>query len=453
MTSRDEMKTTGGGEAMLSADELRMMAAFERRSGQGAEGVDEPLDDELEAELADFLTISRRIAEVDREPVAASVRGVVMSEAAKVLAAREEAQAPNGLIAMLMALLRPGPVLAVAAMVALAVAISVRTERPAAVTAEPGMVAMHDEAAGSAGPQAAAAAPLANEAAGAEREKAASTAQDVDLAAAEARGGDSVGAPAAQPAADEVARADAPAAVAPTGTLNAALERAREPRRDVEEFLAQAEPAKSAPAPVARPKRAIAARPAAVDPAGTPPPSDDETDLAAAPARDNTLREVQQKYAYDSAAKLEAETVAVAAPKPAAAKGVTHSAGLVAPSAAPAAAPAPVAAEKAVAKKTVDDAVEKKDEVTTDADDRAKDTRSDELDKLRGALAKASSSAERVRILERIVALLSADGETSALQQARKELSNERAALAGESGNAKAAPRQKARSAPSSMKR
>lgn len=441
MTSRDEMKTTGGGEAMLSADELRMMAAFERRSGQGAGGVDEPLDDELEAELADFLTISRRIAEFDREPVAASVRGVVMSEAAKVLAAQEESEAPNGLIAMLMALLRPGPVLAVAAMVALAVAISVRTERPAAVTAEPGMVAMHDEAAGSAGPQAAAAAPLANEAAGAEREK------------AEARGGEGVGAQAAQPTADEVARADEPAAVAPTGTLNAALERAREPRRDVEERLAKAEPAKSAPAPVARPKRAIAARPAAVDPAGTPPPSDDETDLAVAPARDNKLQQVQQRYAYDSAAKLEAETVAVAAPNPAAATGVTRSAGLVAPSTAPAAAPAPVAAEKALAKKTADAAVEKKEEVTTDADDRAKDTRSDELDKLRGALAKASSSAERVRILERIVALLSADGETSALQQARKELSNERAALAGESGSAKAAPRQKARSAPSSMKR
>lgn len=448
MTSRDEMKTTGGGEAMLSADELRMMTAFERRSGQGAGGVDEPLDDELEAELADFLSISRRIAEVDREPVAASVRGVVMSEAAKVLAAQEEAQAPNGLIAMLMALLRPGPVLAVAAMVALAVAISVRTERPAAVASDPSMVALHDE--GHA--PAAAAAAAANEAPNAESVQAAGAQRGQGLAEAEARGGDGVGAT-AQAAENEVARADEPAAVAPTGTLNAALERAREPRRALEDQLAQAEPEAPVRVPVARPKRAIAARPAAVDPAGTPPPSDDATDLAAAPARDNKLQAIEQKYAYDAAAKLEAEAVAAPA-KPAAQVAATRSAGLVAPSAAPTAAPAPsAAANEVLAKKVVDAEEAKKKEVTADSDERAQDARSDELAKLRGTLAKASSTAERVRILERIVAVLSADGETSALQQARKDLSKERAALASESGSAKAAPRQKARSAPSSMKR
>ncbi|MEY3011567.1 MAG: hypothetical protein RIT45_302, partial [Pseudomonadota bacterium] len=142
MTSQDDNKTRN--QAELDAESLRLMNAFATRSGDGEAGLDEPLDDALEAELADYMALSRRIDEVDREPVAASVRGVVMSEAARVLEAREQAAEPNGLVAMLMALLRPGPVLAVAALVALGVAIQVRQEHVPLAEGPAAAVAMHE---------------------------------------------------------------------------------------------------------------------------------------------------------------------------------------------------------------------------------------------------------------------------------------------------------------------
>lgn len=434
MTSQDDNKTRN--QAELDAESLRLMNAFATRSGDGEAGLDEPLDDALEAELADYMALSRRIDEVDREPVAASVRGVVMSEAARVLEAREQAAEPNGLVAMLMALLRPGPVLAVAALVALGVAIQVRQEHVPLAEGPAAAVAMHEAeptmgrptAAAAAAPRGAAAEPAAPPAA--EVANAAAAAEPTRDEAAPAGG--SAGEPAE--AERQAAAADTPAEAAPEQALR-------------ERVVAEA--AKAPTTRIARPKRAIAARPAAVDPAGTPPPDDSvvadnklepvaekkavEMDkLAAAPAPS------AQAYREVAAAKVEAEVVPAA--KPAAAPRV-QATGTAS------AAPAPSMPARRVADSSDDVAADRadKDEVES-LDDGKQLTR--QIDALRKQIAKVSSSSERVRLLERLVKLLERAGDNQAAATARKDLAAARAELVTDSPRAKAAPMQKARSAP-----
>ena len=110
-----------------STDDVRLMDAYAARTGATDDAIDPSLDDELQRELAAYVTLSRRIAAIDDQPVAPSVRGAILSEAAKLSAERAE-QPRNGLIEMLLAMLRPGPVMAFGALAAIALAISVRQD-------------------------------------------------------------------------------------------------------------------------------------------------------------------------------------------------------------------------------------------------------------------------------------------------------------------------------------
>ena len=145
----------------LSQDDLALMAAYEARSADGtAAPHDVSLRPEQEAELADYLTLEQRVAALEFEPVAPSVRGLILSAAAEQ--ARAPAARPGGLLALLAGLLRPGPLVALVTLAALAVAVSVRMEdrpQPRSAAAASEMVAMAEAPPAAEMPDEAAAAP------------------------------------------------------------------------------------------------------------------------------------------------------------------------------------------------------------------------------------------------------------------------------------------------------
>ena len=132
----------------MSPDDLALMGAYEARTGAAWAADEGPaLRPEQEAELADYLALEQRIADLDLGPVAPGVRGLILSAAAEQAAA--PAMRQGGLMGLLAGLLRPGPVVALATLVALAVAVSIRMETPPAggqATSDAAMVAMADEA-------------------------------------------------------------------------------------------------------------------------------------------------------------------------------------------------------------------------------------------------------------------------------------------------------------------
>lgn len=138
------MTQRGPEPGSLSREDLALMAAYEARTGDSPEGVGPvALDAGGQAELDDLVALFDRIDAVELEPVAPSVRALVMSAAVQQVQAPAH---PQGLMALLAALLRPGPMVAMGAVAALAVAVSVRMEtapdRAMERAAPPSMMAM-----------------------------------------------------------------------------------------------------------------------------------------------------------------------------------------------------------------------------------------------------------------------------------------------------------------------
>jgi hypothetical protein len=114
--------------------------AYERRvAGQADAGLDAELQAEIAAaELQAYVTLHQRVAGLPRAEVASSVRAVVLSAAAQGAdehVARRRQESP--LVRLLIGLMRPGPLMALAAVVAVFVGLSVRMETAPATTAEP----------------------------------------------------------------------------------------------------------------------------------------------------------------------------------------------------------------------------------------------------------------------------------------------------------------------------
>ena len=459
-----------------STDDVRLMDAYAARTGATDDAIDPSLDDELQRELAAYVTLSRRIAAIDDQPVAPSVRGAILSEAAKLSAERAE-QPRNGLIEMLLAMLRPGPVMAFGALAAIALAISVRQD-PATNQSpiEPSMRAMGGA------PKAAEAVALAPTSA---------AAGETDRPVAEP-------AAAAAPAAAQAAQAEGSAQAAPAKGSEV-VELAVADARDQDNGAA----AKAMP----RPSKTIAAEPASLGPIAAndiaPPPAapaappretaDKATAYAAnedalAKALPGTAKvdnELRDQSSFAAARKREVPTdEAIAAATP----NALASAKVGAPAQA-------ASTAMKMAKKTPNDA-DKGSVATNDADRSAEaeaapsvaEVRSEsqaaraeptpakevavaearasapapaakpsptvaapsEVDRLRKALASATTSAERVRLLEKLVAALDHDGRKAEATQARTDLVEARASLAGAAAKAKAAPERAKAAAPTS---
>ncbi len=467
-------------------DDARLMDAFAARTGATDDAIDPTLDDDLQQELAAYVALSRRIAAVDDVPVAPSVRGAILSEAARVGAERA-AQPRNGLVEMLLAMLRPGPVLAFGALAAIALAISVRQEPTVAGDAAgPSMQAMKSAPTPSEAVAMApspAPTPPADEAAGA--------------AAAPAEAPDE-----AKPAAAEAGEAAAAAAAANDAARGAAERQAKTEeasKRVVELAVADARDEATAPEakPVPRPSKTIAAEPASLGPIAA---ADDNEGLhapagkAAAPAAaanrpaevaanedsfnkvlpgsarlDNELRETSTQVAMRKREDMvdaalakggaSATTRDAVAPSPKAASYASKGGGSAAEAEA-AAAPEPARDEakalatKDAAAKEVAAAKPAPAQAPAPAPVVASKTATvaapTTIDRLRKAVASATSSEERVRLLEKLVAALDQEGRKAEASQARTDLAEARASLAGAASKAKAAPERAKASAPTS---
>ncbi len=131
-------------EATLSQAEMALMAAFEARTGEASPSTTSaPLTADHQAELDDYVALHERMDEVELPPLSPGIRGLILSAAAEQ--AQVQAAKPVGLLALLGALLRPEPLVAMATVAALAVAVSVRMDNkhlPSPVTAKPEMLAM-----------------------------------------------------------------------------------------------------------------------------------------------------------------------------------------------------------------------------------------------------------------------------------------------------------------------
>ncbi len=201
--------------------------------GRGEAPVD--LEPALEAELVGYLALTRRIGALDDGPVAPSVRSAVMNEAARVTAERAEAagSTQQGWLSLLLALLRPGPVLAMTALAAVAVALSLRSKQPEVGHDGPEMVAMQ--------------------------------ASGRTVASVDDPAGAAPASPEALPAATVPAAAPAEAAAAALGTavVGEAAAGAAAPSNQEEGLGAPIADARALPA---RPRTAIAASPASLGP-------------------------------------------------------------------------------------------------------------------------------------------------------------------------------------------
>ena len=131
-------------EATLSQAEMALMAAFEARSGDASPGsVQAPLSDDQTAELDDYMALHGRMEEVELAPLSPGIRGLILSAAAEQDQA--EANRSRGLLTLLGALLRPGPLVAMGTLAALAVAVSVRMDNKtlqAPAASKPEMIAL-----------------------------------------------------------------------------------------------------------------------------------------------------------------------------------------------------------------------------------------------------------------------------------------------------------------------
>ncbi len=435
-------KQTGG-----KADEreaARLIDALSARS-RGEAPVD--LEPGLEAELAGYLALTRRISALDDGPVAPSVRSAVMNEAARVSAQNAEAagSAKQGWMALLLALLRPGPVLAMTALAAVAVAISLRSEEPVAERAGPEMVALQ--------------------------------APSRPVALADDPAGKAIPAPEPLPAAvpAPVGAAAEPAAALAEVAVGGGVAAAEPAPADQEEGLSA--PLADARALPARPRTAIAASPASLGPVPEAPAAaalaqrgekDDGPQSAPVQAAqvasagamaqeelasDSNNVKGQVNARYGAAKNMESQEFNEAQTAPAevaaadtvaqrresdADKGLAEGrkassyvarTNMPGPSQVVAKAkPAPAAPVPAEAPRA-----------GSNSADRPADT--SEVERLRKALASTTSTSARVQVLEKLVVAEERAGDEAAAARTRKELAAARNELASESTRAKAAPR------------
>lgn len=481
MASGEKKVTANYVDRELSDAELRMMDTFAVRTGDGGGAAGHDVDDNLDDELQDFLRLSRRIAALDEPAPAASVRGRVLSEAVKVATEREAAPA-NGLLTMLLALMRPGPVLAIGALAALAVAISVRQGRVPVADHEASMVAMHDAPASPSTREGRAAAASLN-------------AQDLGAEPAERA--------AAQ---DEASSGAAPVAAAPTPENGTQAMQPAAADDEAIDYASKDLPAKRLASP--RPTKAIAARPASVGPNGAPVPGSSESDAREGtasvagggvkkPMAHDELNDVRQRQPAqnsddvvavdrpsdegnvgDTSARENTPLATTAkTPPPAPARGqYGRRAYAEADSAAPTGAAehqeerfndskagklkktSDRAAEPAASVASVDKEQSKAGAEPSGADSAASKTtqaaaadgsatQQADIASLHRQIAAAKSSSDRVSLLEKLVAALATDkGATAELAKAKVDLAQARRSLAGPAAAAaKAAPAQKAR--------
>ncbi len=217
--------------------DARLIDAFERRQAGGS--ADEVPPSWL-TEVDEFVRVHRRVQAQPLPELPPSIRGVIMAAAVQATQAQEKRSLWSQIFA---ALLKPGPVLGLATATALAVALSVRTDRPAAPVQAPAAelkTAQQDQ-------------PIARQAA-----PASAAAVPADQQAAAPAG--AIPPPSAGTGAPGAA-ADAPQASAGAAP-SFGREVAGEPRAKADAPAAQV----AASAPMPKPTRVIAAQPASLGP-------------------------------------------------------------------------------------------------------------------------------------------------------------------------------------------
>lgn len=238
MTRRQGLENT----AQERVDAAMIDALERRRARQPAREEDV----EFAAEIEAYVQMHRRIATLPQPEVAPSVRAVVLGAAAQVTNGNPQV-AQNPLTRLLVLLMRPGPLLAMATAMAVLVALAVRKEPPA-TTAAPGdsAVAMLDAR------KVPESAPVAAE-----------SAQSAEIPAA----APAAAAPVPEPAA-------APLVEAPKYEAQPAEPQVAQGKFAAGKAAAQAEVVPKPPAPVdmpPRPVRTIEAQAASLGPAPAPP--------------------------------------------------------------------------------------------------------------------------------------------------------------------------------------
>lgn len=126
------------GDTGTEQDDAAFIDAYERRKA-GGRATDVPV--EWRAEVEDFVRIHQRLAAEPMPNVSPAVRSIILSAAAE--ATREPMQEPL-FTRLLQLIMRPGPVLALMTVAALAVAVGVRMDKvPAPPELPAGAVASH----------------------------------------------------------------------------------------------------------------------------------------------------------------------------------------------------------------------------------------------------------------------------------------------------------------------